>query len=184
MTINKDTLSPEARARANELRAEWLERMQSRDQEAMNVALKWAAQGTTRTNGRPRVGDEMRERPRPRREHLPLVARLREDGEAWYSPARVGVFLRLLPEPLAQRARVTVKDLDAWPPGPQLQTYLEDVVEVLVEAVDAHGGDERRAAAWYLECALPEFEGRTADEMVRDGRGAAVVEYLDERPGG
>ena len=42
----------------------------------MNVALNWAAQVRTRTNGRLRVGDELREGPRPRREDLALVARL------------------------------------------------------------------------------------------------------------
>lgn len=147
----------------------------------MSIALNWAVQGRTRTNGRLRVGDEMRERPRPRQEDLTLAARLCEPGEAWYSPARVGVFLRLRPEPLAERARVTVSELDVWPPRPQLQTYLEAVVEVLVKAVDIHGGDERRAAAWYLDCAVAEFGGRTADEMVQAGRRAAVGEYLGGR---
>ena len=93
----------------------------------------------------------------------------------------VGVFLRLRPEPLAQRAGVTVRELDAWPPRPELQAYLAAVVEVLDKAIDVHRGDERRAAAWYLECAVPEFDGRTADAMVRDGRQGAVVEYLYER---
>lgn len=179
MTTQQDTPSPEDRARLEDLRAAFLARMKSRDHEAMNVALVWASQGTTRLNGRLRVGDELQER--PRREDLPLAARLREAGEAWYSPALVGVFLRLRPEPLAQRAGVTVGELDAWPPGCELQAYLEAVVEVLVKAVDAHGGDERRAAAWYLWCTVPEFDGRTADEMVRDGRHGAVAEYLDKR---
>ncbi|WP_223674291.1 hypothetical protein [Novilysobacter selenitireducens] len=165
----------------DELRDKFFAQMESRDHEAMNVAIAWASQGTTRLNGRLRVGDELQER--PRRDVLPLAVRLREDGEAWYSPALVGVFLRLRPEPLAQRAGVAVRELDAWPPGPELQAYLAAVVEVLVKAVDAHGGDERRAAAWYLECAVPEFDGRTADAMVQDGRQGAVVDYLDERRG-
>ena len=80
-----------------------------------------------------------------------------------------------------RRAGVAVRELDAWPPGPELQAYLAAVVEVLDKAIGVHGGDERRAAAWYLECAVPEFDGRTADAMVRDGRPGAVVDYLDER---
>ena len=179
MTTHHDTPSPEARARLEELRDAYRARMQARDEEAMRVAIAWASQGTTRLNGRLRVGDELKDR--PRRDDLPLAARLREEGEAWYSPARVGVFLRLRPEPLAQRAGVTVRELDAWPPGPKLQTYLAAVVEVLDKAIDVHRGDEPRAAAWYLECAIPEFDGRTPDAMVRDGRQGAVVEYLDGR---
>lgn len=179
-----DKVPAPVRTLVDELRAKFFARMESRDHEAINVAIKWAAQGRTRTDGRLRVGDELRERPRPPREDLPLADALRELGEAWYSPARVGVFLRLPPEPLAARARVTVSELDAWPPGPQLQAYLEAVVEVVVKAVDVHGGDERRAAAWFLECAVLEFDDRTADEMVRAGQQAAVVEYLDKRQGG
>lgn len=179
MRTHQDTPSPEARAQLEELRTAFFARMESRDHEAMKVAIVWASQGTTRLNGRLRVGHELQER--PRREDLPLAARLREAGEAWYSPALVGVFLRLRPEPLAQRAGVTVRELDAWPPRPELQAYLAAVVEVLDKAIDVHRGDERRAAAWYLECAVPEFDGRTADAMVRDGRQGAVVEYLYER---
>ena len=179
MTTHHDTPAPEARARLEETRDAYWARMQGRDEEAMRVAIAWASQGTTRLNGRLRVGDELQER--AQRNDLPLTARLREEGEAWYSPARVGVFLRLRPGPLAQRAGVTVGELDAWPPGPELETYLAAVVEVLDKAIDLHGGDERRAAAWYLECAMPEFDGRTADAMVRDGQQGAVVEYLDER---
>ena len=124
------------------------------------MALSWALQGRARLNGCLRVGDELRERTVPRREDLPVTVRLLEDGQTWYSPSRVGVFLRLRPECLARRAGVAGSELDAWPPGPNLQAYLAAVVEVLVKAVDAHGGDERGAAAWYVECAVPEFGGR------------------------
>lgn len=179
MTTHHDMPAPEARARLEGTRDAYRARMQARDEEAMRVAIAWASEGTTRLNGRLRVGDEVQER--PQRDDLPLAARLREEGEAWYSPALVGVFLRLRPEPLAQRAGITVRELDAWPPGPELQAYLAAVVGVLDKAIDVHGGDERRAAAWYLECAVPEFDGRTADAMVRDGRQGAVADYLDER---
>lgn len=167
--IRQDALSPEARTRADELRAAFLERMQSRDHEAMNVGIEWAGRGRTSLNGRLRVGDELRERPRPRREELPLAARLREGGEAWYSSALVGVFLRLGAEPLAQRAGVSVRDLDAWPPGLQLHAYLEAVVEVLVKAIDVRGGDERLAAAWYLDCAMAELDGHTRMKWSEQG---------------
>ncbi len=179
MTTHHDTPAPDARTRLEGTRDTYRARMEARDEEAMRVAIAWASQGTTRLNGRLRVGDELQERPRP--DGLPLAARLRAAGEAWYSPALVGVFLRLRPEPLAQRAGVTVRELDAWPPGPELQAYLAAVVEVLDQAIDVHGGDERRAASWYLDCAVPEFDGRTAEAMVRDGGQGAVVEYLDER---
>lgn len=182
MSTDEDKLPPHLRAKANELRAAYFARMQSRDQEAYNVALSWALQGRTRLNGRLRVGDELRERPAPRREDLPVAVRLREDGQSWYSPSRVGVFLRLRPEGLARRAGVAVSELDAWPLGPNLQAYLAAVVEVLIKAVAVHGSDERLAAIWFLECALPEFDGCTADKMVRAGQQRAVVEYLDKRP--
>lgn len=98
--------------------------MESRNEEAMRVTLAWASRGRTRLNGQLRVEDETRDRHSPPKEDLPLQTRLREDGQAWYAPARVGMLLGLRPEQLAQRVCVDVTEMDAWPPGPQLQSYL------------------------------------------------------------
>ena len=40
-------------------------------------------------------------------------------------------------------------------------------------------GGERQALAWYRAEPLPSFGGRTAEALVKEGKAAAVRDYLD-----
>jgi len=53
-----------------------------------------------------------------------------------------------------------------------------DMAEIVSRIADWAGGRER-ALAWYRTEPLPAFGGRTAEAMVKEGKAAAVRQYLD-----
>ena len=58
------------------------------------------------------------------------------------------------------------------------QSRLKEVLEI-VGRVSAWAGGKDQAMAWYRAEPLPEFGGRTAESLVKDGKAAAVRDYLD-----
>lgn len=50
-------------------------------------------------------------------------------------------------------------------------------VERVMQAVEAISGDHDRAVAWLQE-PLPTFDGKTALELIAEGRTDAVLRYL------
>jgi hypothetical protein len=53
-----------------------------------------------------------------------------------------------------------------------------NAVQVLQAAVFAAGGDRGRAEHWFKNQPLAEFDGKTAAELVADGRGADVLRLI------
>lgn len=53
-----------------------------------------------------------------------------------------------------------------------------EVLEIVGRVVDWAGG-ETQALAWYRAEPLPAFGGRTAESLVKDGKAAAVRDWLD-----
>ncbi len=58
------------------------------------------------------------------------------------------------------------------------QARATEMLEILGRVVDWAGG-EKQAMAWYLAEPLPAFGGRTAESLVKDGKAAAVRDFLD-----
>ncbi|MFA1627533.1 MbcA/ParS/Xre antitoxin family protein [Rhizobium mongolense] len=58
------------------------------------------------------------------------------------------------------------------------QGRLREMLEIISRVTDWAGGKEQ-AMAWYRAQPLPAFGGRTAESLVKDGKAAAVREYLD-----
>ena len=58
------------------------------------------------------------------------------------------------------------------------QRRLAEMVEIIGRVSDWAGG-ERQALAWYCAEPLPGFGGRTAESLVKEGKAAAVRDYLD-----
>ena len=54
-----------------------------------------------------------------------------------------------------------------------------DELDEIITRVSAWAGGVEQAMAWYRAEPIPAFGGRTAEALVRDGKGAAVHEYLD-----
>ena len=58
------------------------------------------------------------------------------------------------------------------------QRRLRELVEVL-NKVEPRFGSELMAYAWYRAEPLPGFDGRTAMQLVRDGKAQQVLDYID-----
>jgi uncharacterized protein (DUF2384 family) len=58
------------------------------------------------------------------------------------------------------------------------QTRATEMLEIVGRVVDWAGG-EKQAMAWYRAEPIPAFGGRTAEALVKEGRAAAVRDYLD-----
>ena len=61
--------------------------------------------------------------------------------------------------------------------GPRTQGRLREMAEILAR-VEPWAGGEAQALSWYRAGPIPAF-GRTAEALVKQGRAAAVRDYLD-----
>lgn len=62
--------------------------------------------------------------------------------------------------------------------APRTQTRLREMLEI-VSRVAAWAGGKEQAMAWYRAQPIAAFGGRTAEALVKDGRAAALRDYLD-----
>lgn len=61
---------------------------------------------------------------------------------------------------------------------PKTQGRLREMLEIISRVSEWAGGKEQ-AMAWYRAQPLSAFGGRTAEALVKDGKAAAVRDYLD-----
>ena len=62
--------------------------------------------------------------------------------------------------------------------APKTQSRFREMLEIIGRVADWAGG-EHQALAWYRAEPIPEFGGRTAESLVKEGKATAVREYLD-----
>lgn len=62
--------------------------------------------------------------------------------------------------------------------APKTQERMREMLEI-VGRVSAWAGGKDQAMAWYRAEPLPAFGGRTAEFLVKEGKAAAVRDYLD-----
>ena len=62
--------------------------------------------------------------------------------------------------------------------APKTQARATEMLEIVGRIVDWVGG-EKQAMAWYRAEPIPAFGGRTAEALVKEGKAAAVRDYLD-----
>jgi uncharacterized protein (DUF2384 family) len=77
-------------------------------------------------------------------------------------------------ESLSRRDRVAAR---------ATQARMRQVTEIL-NRVEPWAGSPLAAYAWYRAQGLPGFGDRTARQLVQEGLGEAVLDYLDEIAGG
>ena len=85
------------------------------------------------------------------------------------SKAKLAGTVGVRPDTLQRSARAS---------SPKTQTRLVEMVEIVSRVADWAGG-VLQAMAWYRAEPLPEFGGRTAESLVKDGKAVAVRDYLD-----
>jgi uncharacterized protein (DUF2384 family) len=62
--------------------------------------------------------------------------------------------------------------------GPKTQSRVKEMLEIVGRVADWAGGKDQ-AMAWYRAEPIPAFGGRTAESLVKEGKAAAVRDYLD-----
>lgn len=62
--------------------------------------------------------------------------------------------------------------------APRTQMRATEMLEIVGRIADWCGG-EKQAMAWYRAEPIPAFGGRTAEALVKEGKAAAVRDYLD-----
>jgi hypothetical protein len=58
------------------------------------------------------------------------------------------------------------------------QTRMQEMLEI-VSRISVWAGGKERALAWYRAEPIPAFGSRTAESLVKEGKAAAVRDYLD-----
>ena len=93
---------------------------------------------------------------------------------------RVAAELRMSRAKLAETAGIAAATLQrsARADAPKTQARLRETLEI-VNRVSAWAGGPMQAMAWYRAEPIPAFGGRTAESLVKDGKAAAVRDYLD-----
>jgi uncharacterized protein (DUF2384 family) len=98
-----------------------------------------------------------------------LVAIERVSDELRMSKARLAETFGIARVTLQRKARAA---------APRTQSRLLEGIEI-VHRVSGWAGGPVQAMAWYRAEPIPAFGGRTAESLVKDGKAAAVRDYLD-----
>ncbi|MGQ0700577.1 MAG: DUF2384 domain-containing protein [Panacagrimonas sp.] len=108
-----------------------------------------------------------------------LLDQLKDDTRpANISPAK---FARALDYPLqevAELAHVHRNTVRNNPYSPDLQRYMRDALRVLQAATDLRG-NVGEALFWFRNHPIRDFDRKTADRLVADGKADAVLGYLE-----
>ena len=107
-----------------------------------------------------------------------VLSRYAENGV--FTPAKIAGALRTTRDEIAQTAglgrdAILRKDRIA---SQKTQKRLREMVEIL-NKIEPRFGSELIAYAWYRSEPLPGFSGQTAMQLVRAGRAADVLDYID-----
>lgn len=85
------------------------------------------------------------------------------------SKGGIAELIGLAPETLRRNSRMT---------APKTQARMAEMLEI-IERVKGWAGGEKQAMAWYRANPIPAFGDRTAESLVKEGKAAAVRDYLD-----
>ncbi len=107
-----------------------------------------------------------------------FLEKVADPGSGALSPARVGSELRMSVAELSRLTRLHRNSLTQKPDSPAVQARVGEVARIIARAAELVG-DDRRAVLWFRHQPLSGFDGRTAEELVGAGEGAAVLKHLD-----
>lgn len=107
-----------------------------------------------------------------------FLSELQNGDELYISPELYANKLALDKQRLAELAHVHRNTVGRMPKSPQLQKYLRESIRVLAAATDLVGSASK-AAFWYRNQPLSEFNYKTAEVLVSEGRAEDVLRYVD-----
>jgi hypothetical protein len=102
----------------------------------------------------------------------------REAGEPYLSARRVSEKLGLPLTDLATMVGVARTTLTAKSGRRRVDAALSPLVRIIAMAAEM-AGDEGRAAIWFKHQPLPGWGGKTAYDLVREGKSDRVLDYLE-----
>jgi len=71
----------------------------------------------------------------------------------------------------------SIDAVDSW--RNELAAHRREVARVLEALEPLVGGDRNRAISWFENEHLRDFDGLTADALVRQGKAKAVIDYIE-----
>jgi uncharacterized protein (DUF2384 family) len=101
-----------------------------------------------------------------------------EPGRGFLSPHRMS---RALGVPLSELSRVTQLHRNTLARAPQsdrVQARLGEIARIIALASDLVG-NSHRAIIWFRHQPLAGFDRKTAEELVAEGHGRAVLKHLE-----
>ena len=106
------------------------------------------------------------------------AAAFREPQSALLSARRVSDLLGLTQAELAKLIGVARNTLTAKSGARKVDLALSPVVRILAMASEM-AGDENRAAIWFKHQPIPGWAGKTAYDLVSEGKADKVLAYLE-----
>lgn len=85
--------------------------------------------------------------------------------------------LRLTLAELAKLAGVSRRQIKAESATPKAETALRPLAHIVSMAAEMMGGDE--AINWFARAPIPGFSGKTASDLLRQGRANELLDYLE-----
>jgi len=101
----------------------------------------------------------------------------RTPGQPVIEPQRFAAALNLKLPDLAHLAGVHPATVTEAPENVALQGFMREALRVM-SATYQVTGDRGRTFYWFRNEPIPEFEHRTAEQLVAAGKSAAVIGYL------
>jgi hypothetical protein len=101
-----------------------------------------------------------------------------EEGRPFLSPRRVADFLDVQMSELAKMTGMSHDILMDPTNGREVHEALNPIVRILALAEEMTG-DDRRTATWFTQQSIPAWAGKTASELVIQGRAETVRNYLE-----
>jgi hypothetical protein len=106
------------------------------------------------------------------------ASNFRETGQPYLSARRVSEKLGLPLTELAAMIGVARTTLTAKSGLRKVDSALSPLVRIIAMAAEM-AGDEGRAAIWFKHQPLPGWGGKTALDLVREGKSDRVLDYLE-----
>jgi hypothetical protein len=105
-----------------------------------------------------------------------LIEQLREDD--YLSPAKFVDLMKIDIATFADRAHVHRNTVARAPGSSTVQEHIRQNIRVLKAVYDINGGDIQKALLWFKNEPIREFDYKTAEIAVAEGRADDVIKLL------
>lgn len=108
---------------------------------------------------------------------FPLLDQLREND--YLSPTKFIDLLKIDVATFADRAHVHRNTVSRAPESATVQNHIRQNIRVLKAVFDLNGGDLQKALVWFKNEPIREFDYKTPEMVVAEGRADDVIKLLE-----